>query len=98
MTIQPHSYQLKGAAQAHFLCESRFKGALIGDAMGLGKTLLAAMVIKLVQHRPGFSVVVAPKSACRQWKETLETSWTEVMPLTLRVSILVLTVNGIAGL
>ncbi|KAL2134025.1 hypothetical protein VTI74DRAFT_1189 [Chaetomium olivicolor] len=39
MAFTSHSYQLKAAAQAHWLCESQFKGILLGDGDGFGKDL-----------------------------------------------------------
>lgn len=44
-TVFPHAYQLKAAAQADWLCEGPFWGILIGDGMGLGKTLMATIAM-----------------------------------------------------
>jgi SNF2 family DNA or RNA helicase len=37
--------------------------------MGLGKTLMAVMMIKLAQPKPGFCIVIAPKTVGQQWQE-----------------------------
>ncbi len=37
--------------------------------MGLGKTVLAIMMIKLAQPQPGFCLVVAPKTVGVQWED-----------------------------
>jgi hypothetical protein len=40
MTLVPHDYQLKGAAQIVWACTtSPARGLLVGDLMGLRKTL-----------------------------------------------------------
>lgn len=41
MTVVPRAWQLKGAAQAHANCQSDFRGILLGDSPGLGKTMTA---------------------------------------------------------
>ena len=78
MTVTPHCHQLKGASQADFLCRSHFKGILLGDGMGVGKTLTAILAMWLVKDLPGFSVVVAPKTLCHQWVEQIEGSFEPV--------------------
>lgn len=78
MTVTPHDYQLKAAAQADFSCRSRFKGILIGDGMGVGKTLSAILAMYMVKDEPGFSLVVAPKTLCRQWVDYIEGAFEEV--------------------
>lgn len=45
MTVTPHGYQLKGAAQMHAAYEGKFRGLLSGDGLGFGKSLRAAMAI-----------------------------------------------------
>lgn len=72
-TIQPHQWQLKGAAQIHCLCQSNFQGGICGDAMGLGKTILAILAIHLVrEEQSGFSLVVCPASCKLQWAKAIE--------------------------
>lgn len=78
MTIVPHSYQLKGAAQAHFSCRGINKGFMLGDAMGVGKTLAAILALYLARDEPGASLVVCPKSLCIQWMETIHAVFAEV--------------------
>jgi SNF2 family DNA or RNA helicase len=78
MSIVPHTYQLKGAAQIDWACRGPFQGIMIGDAMGLGKTLQAILAMWLCRDEPGMSLVVAPASLCSQWIRSIETSWEEV--------------------
>jgi SNF2 family DNA or RNA helicase len=78
MAIIPHDYQLKGAAQAHALCDSPFRGILIGHAMGVGKTMIAILAMWLRRHEPGMSLAICPASLCEQWVETIEHTWKEV--------------------
>lgn len=78
MAITPHDYQLKGAAQVHELCDSPFRGILIGHAMGVGKTIIAILAMWLRREEPGMSLVICPASLCEQWVETIEHAWKEV--------------------
>ncbi len=78
MTNPPHAYQLKGASQADFCCEGPFALFACGDGMGVGKTLLAILAMWLRKDEPGFSLVVTPKTLCRQWVEQIEQAWEEV--------------------
>ncbi|KAH8692962.1 P-loop containing nucleoside triphosphate hydrolase protein [Talaromyces proteolyticus] len=61
--IEPHPWQLHGAAKLHYLCQSSFRGGICGDSMGLGKTLLAITAMELARdERESFSLVdSAPK-------------------------------------
>ena len=72
MLLKPHDYQLKGANQIDHLCEGIFRGAIVGDQMGLGKTLTSVLVIRKRRDEPGMDLVVAPASVCEHWKETME--------------------------
>lgn len=76
--VLPHAYQLKAAAQADWLCEGPFQGILIGDGMGLGKTLAATIAMHLCRDEPGMSLVLCPASLCSQWIDTIHKSWSEV--------------------
>lgn len=78
MFDEPHEWQLKGAAQAHYACESQFRGFLCGDGMGLGKTLLGVLTMWMVKDEPGLSLVIAPKAVCSQWEETINHAFEEV--------------------
>ncbi|OBT86747.1 hypothetical protein VE02_06278 [Pseudogymnoascus sp. 03VT05] len=75
MTVVPHAYQLKAAAQADFLCDGPFGGIMIGDGMGLGKTLMAIIAMYLRRNEPGMLLVLCPASLCTQWVETIHKSW-----------------------
>lgn len=78
MTVTPHDYQLEGAARAHHLCRSEVRGALIGDERGLGKTLLAILVIWLTRNDPGFVLVACPSPLCGVWKLQIERAFERV--------------------
>jgi SNF2 family DNA or RNA helicase len=78
MTIVLHDHQLKGAAQMDFLAKSSFKGGILADGMGAGKTHTSIAMMHLVKDEPGFCVVVAPKTLCLQWVDAIESAWEEV--------------------
>jgi len=78
MTLTPHDYQLKAAAQIHFSCEGVHRGMLLGDQMGSGKTLIAILVMWLCREDPGMSLVVAPASLCQQWVDQIDRTFQEV--------------------
>lgn len=78
MTTEPHPWQLKGAAQADHACRSVFRAFVCGDRMGVGKTMLALLAAWMVRDEPGFTLVVAPKSVCPQWKKEVEGHWESV--------------------
>ena len=67
MNIVLHHHQLKGAAQMDYLCRSPFRGGILADGMGVGKTFAATLLMWQVKDEPGFSMVVAPKALCLQW-------------------------------
>lgn len=77
MPTTPHDYQRKGAAQIDYLCKSVFRGCLIGDPMGLGKTLQAIMSMKLIKHEPGIIAVFCPANLCIQWVKAIEGAFDE---------------------
>lgn len=80
LCVDPHPWQLKGAAQLHHLCiNSPFAGGLCGDERGLGKTILAILVMWLAKDEPGsFSLVVCPKGVTDQWVEEIDRVFKEV--------------------
>lgn len=78
MTLTPRPWQLKGAAVAHSACRGPFKGVLIGDGMGLGKTLVGILAVNAVRDEPGMSLVVAPKGVCQIWKKSIEDAFEPV--------------------
>jgi hypothetical protein len=80
MRIAPHDHQLKGAAQIDHCCKGRFRGMILADAAGLGKTLTATLAMWKTKDEPGMSLVVAPAGLCSQWVRMIETSWEEVSP------------------
>lgn len=78
MTLVPHPWQLKGAAQGLLCCESMFKGFLLGDGMGVGKTLTAILMMHALKDKPGMSLVVCPAGVCHKWAATIDNSWRPV--------------------
>lgn len=47
-------------------------GAMVGDVVGLGKTLIATAVARLLQEEQGFeTLVVCPKNLTEMWKDYL---------------------------
>lgn len=76
----PHSWQLKGAAQFHYLCsKSQFRGGICGDGMGVGKTLLAILIMELARKESGsFSLVVCTASCQNQWAKEIINAYDEV--------------------
>jgi len=78
MPTIPHDYQRKGAAQIDFSCKSPFRACLVGDPMGLGKTLQAICSMKAIEDEPGIILVVCPASLCIQWVQSIENAFEEV--------------------
>lgn len=78
MKIKPHDYQCKGAAQINFLCSGPFQGCLIGDPMGLGKTLQAIMSMRAIKDLSGIILVVCPATLCQQWVENINEAFEKV--------------------
>ena len=68
LAVQPYDYQLKAQGMIEFARDSAFKGILIGDPPGLGKTIIAMMaMVKAIAQAKRFSVVVVPPSCVKQW-------------------------------
>ena len=75
----PRPWQLRGAAQIHYMCKSIFQGGMCADESGLGKTLLAILVMELARSERGsFSLVVCPASSRSQWKAEILNAYKEV--------------------
>jgi SNF2 family DNA or RNA helicase len=72
MDLILHDHQLKGAAQMHYLCNSQFRGGILADGMGVGKTHTAICAMFLVKDDP--------KTLCLQWVAAIEGAWQEVSP------------------
>jgi SNF2 family DNA or RNA helicase len=69
LITRPHNYQLKGANQMKWACyKSPAKGLLVGDGMGLGKTLQTILFIHSIKSRKGFAVVVVTYSNRATWE------------------------------
>ncbi|KAI1608299.1 P-loop containing nucleoside triphosphate hydrolase protein, partial [Exophiala viscosa] len=77
MLVTPHDYQAKGAAQIQHCAEGPFRGMILGDGMGLGKTLTGAMAMNIVRDQPGMCLVVCLAKDRVQWHNTITNSWKE---------------------
>jgi SNF2 family DNA or RNA helicase len=51
---------------------------LLGDEMGVGKTLTAVLMMWAKKDLPGMSIVICPKNICRQWERTINEAFFEV--------------------
>jgi ERCC4-related helicase len=79
MVIQPKDHQLTGLAHVEQCVTSPFKGVMIGDPSGLGKTLVAAMaVVKALPKARRFSIVVVPTNLIVQWDDVLSRGFEDV--------------------
>jgi SNF2 family DNA or RNA helicase len=78
MPTRPHDYQLKGASQIDHSCKSKARGILVGDGMGLGKTLQAILNMHLIKGEPGLFLVLCPASLCEQWVNAIHGAFDEV--------------------
>ncbi|KAH6950646.1 P-loop containing nucleoside triphosphate hydrolase protein [Fusarium avenaceum] len=70
-------HQELAAGAALLASKSRFKGMILADPPGLGKTLTALAVASL---RGGTSIVVAPTSCANQWKQEVHRFFGNYMP------------------
>ncbi|KAL2016391.1 hypothetical protein VTK56DRAFT_3813 [Thermocarpiscus australiensis] len=71
--IAPYPHQERAAAMMMRAGETDFKGLVIADPPGSGKTLSALMAIAATPGAGrGPSVIVTPSSRCRQWMTELE--------------------------
>ncbi|KAH7350385.1 P-loop containing nucleoside triphosphate hydrolase protein [Pyrenochaeta sp. MPI-SDFR-AT-0127] len=77
MPTKPYDYQLKAAAQIDFLRRGPFRAALVGDPMGLGKTLQAILSMMYVKDEPGLCLVLCPAVLCKQWVQAIHGAFEE---------------------
>ena len=80
MTLVPHLYQPKGAAQIIRACQSPSRGILVGYGMGLGKKMQTVLAMYLLRDEPGVYLVLCPASIAHQWAQTIEGAFEEVSP------------------
>jgi SNF2 family DNA or RNA helicase len=78
MRIIPRDFQLKAAAQGLYCLDSPMKLFLLGDEMGVGKTLTAILMMWAKKDLPGMSIVICPKSVCRQWERATNDAFDNV--------------------
>ena len=78
--VQPYPHQQHATSFCLHALESKFKGVIIADPPGLGKTLPALMAIAASRRLgDGPCVVVAPVSCCAQWMREIKRFFSEVM-------------------
>lgn len=68
-----HSWQLSGAAKLCHLAHGPFKGGILGDYMGLGKTLAAITACEELSATTAgaFNLVITTKACLPQWQDEL---------------------------
>jgi len=66
--IKLFDYQ-KDAVNSAVLRLNRFNGAILGDVVGLGKTVIACGILKVLNLQ---SMIIAPPATHKQWIDTLE--------------------------
>ncbi|XEU99122.1 hypothetical protein FSHL1_004409 [Fusarium sambucinum] len=70
--IHLQAHQIHAVSKAGWAIDSRFKGMILADPPGLGKTLSAlAMISRFNSIGDGPSVIIAPLSCCQQWMEEI---------------------------
>ncbi|KAL4727264.1 hypothetical protein ACLX1H_006170 [Fusarium chlamydosporum] len=71
-SIMLHGHQKHAVGKAKWAMNSMFKGMILADPPGLGKTLSAlAMIARFDSPERGPSVIVAPSSCCHQWMQEI---------------------------
>lgn len=78
MAMTPRSFQLQAAAQGLYCLEGPMKTFLLGDEMGVGKTLTAILMMWSKINEPGMSLVLCPRSLCETWVSTINGAWEQV--------------------
>ncbi|KAI7267982.1 Undecaprenyl diphosphate synthase [Hortaea werneckii] len=82
--IQPYQHQLQGTAVCLHAEKTDFRGLILADSTGMGKTLQLLRLISIGrQAGDGPSVVVAPSSCCRQWVEEVKDNFKDGTTPTL---------------
>lgn len=66
-SFQPKLHQLKGAAQIRHACLSEFRGMILADPMGLGKTLTTILALWLMKDVFGKFLIVCPAHLIPMW-------------------------------
>jgi len=62
------NYQ-KDAVNSAIVKINRYHGAILGDVVGLGKTVIAVAILKKLNYNP---LIIAPPATHNQWKDTLK--------------------------
>lgn len=82
--VKPYRHQVQAAGVIMDAGETDFKGLILADPSGLGKTLSALMPIaSAVSQGSGPAVVVAPASCCLQWMHEIDELFDKVRSLPL---------------
>lgn len=74
ITSTPHQHQLFALSRLAFLCKSPLRGGILADPMGMGKTLVAIMLMLLLPKKAGEGpwIIVTRKSIIENWQEEIE--------------------------
>jgi superfamily II DNA or RNA helicase len=67
-TINLFDYQ-KDAVNSAIVKLNRYNGAILGDVVGLGKTVIAVAILKVLKYR---CLIIAPPAIHKQWIDTLD--------------------------
>ena len=59
----------KDALNSAIVKLNRYNGAILGDVVGLGKTIIAVGILKVLKYK---SIIIAPPAVHKQWIKTLE--------------------------
>jgi SNF2 family DNA or RNA helicase len=81
MLIIPREHQRIGASQGVYYLEGPLRLFLLGDEIGVGKTLQGVMMMATNRHQPGINLVVCPKGVYATWVETIHCAFKEVRAL-----------------
>ena len=78
MRMIPRDFQLQAASRGLYCLDGPLRLCLLGDEMGVGKTLSAILMMYAKKDLPGMSIVVCPRSICHVWVDTIHRSWEQV--------------------
>lgn len=74
-----HKYQAHGVSKILHCWNDMNKACILGDVMGLGKTLQAILACIMDRERCGsFDLVVTTKSCAQQWRDEIDKHFDEV--------------------
>lgn len=81
-SINLFPYQEQGIAKILHMFDGDFRGGIMGDMMGLGKTIMTLVAVMIDRRkRPGtFSLVITSKSCVSQWRREAHDYFRPVSP------------------